>query len=262
MKVRISPTLKMLGDGIGSIKCTDYIDLDYVFSEILIDHPYLIYWGQANSEWLLKSSIDRLLYNVQLSDNTERYYNEILEKFKYSTRGRLPQSWIPVDDNSWWALGQHFGLATPLLDWTESPFVAQYFAYWDKFELNGTLKNNRVIYALDPFLIKAKNSELEPHKRLEIIKPLHDYNSRLVNQRGLFLRLPVNTDVKLWTKENFKNIESHYVLIEIVIPENIGDREKVLRYLNRANINHLTLFPDVSGSAIHSNACLVIPNYE
>jgi hypothetical protein len=262
MKIRISPRLEFISDAIGGINLTDYEDFDYVIREILLDHPYLIFRGQSNSTWPLRTSLDRLFLSSKNKLPKRKDATNLLNKFRYSTRGRLPSGWTPTNDNSWWALGQHFGLATPLLDWTESPFVAAYFAFLKQTEVINDEYPNRVIWALDTVEVQKISKQLNPKDRVEIINPLSDQNSRLVNQRGLFTKLPIGTDMESWVKNHFKDVDSRVVLIKIQIPEKTGHRNKFLQFLNRANINSLTLFPDLMGASIHCNNSVLIDNYE
>lgn len=96
---------------------------DYVNQELL-DYTSYVFRGHADSSWKLEPTLDRVIKNPESPKR-----NVHLENFKYEVRGRRgPNPSIMQDENDWWALGQHHGLHTPLLDWTESPFVALYFA--------------------------------------------------------------------------------------------------------------------------------------
>jgi hypothetical protein len=45
------------------------------------------------------------------------------------------------NEHDWWAFGRHYNLDTPLLDWTENPKIAAFFAYLDYYQTcnNGNL---------------------------------------------------------------------------------------------------------------------------
>jgi len=259
MKVRVSPNFGEFKDGVVTIRLNDFEDFDYVIREKLLDHPYMVYRGHRDINWPLRTTIDRLYFNQRKRFPTEKESEEHLLTFQYATRGRLVSEWTPSDSDSWWSLGQHFGLATPLLDWTESPYVAAYFSFSDHAETEAM--SDRVVYAIDPVEIEKKNKDLEANEQVKIIRPLLDQNPRLVNQRGLFTKLPLGNDLEEWIVKNFKGVDEIAVLIKVVIPENDGDRSKFLRLLNRKNINPLTLFPDLGGSSQHANNNIVIDNY-
>jgi hypothetical protein len=178
-----------------------------------------------------------------------------LEAFKYATRGRRGAHPSALADNEWWALGQHYGLATPLLDWSHSPYAAAYFAFE---ELGGDSTPYRVVYGLDQRAVNSKNHEIEHGPSLEqgripvvdFVDPLSDENPRLVSQGGLFTRAPIGTPIEQWVAQAFEGSTSP-VLVRIEIPN--GDRVTCLRALNRMNINHLSLFPDLIGASRSTN---------
>lgn len=91
-----------------------------------------IFRGQRNSNWPFMPTFYRIIAGDM--DESIRHRNCHLENFKKNTRGRHTISYTdPNDcDNNWWALGQHYGLATPLLDWVYSPYVAAFFSFHKK----------------------------------------------------------------------------------------------------------------------------------
>ena len=80
----------------------------------------------------------------------------------------------------------------------------------------------------------------------------------LVNQSGLFSRAPNGVNLEDWIKANLAGEET-YVLMKILVPNR--DRTDCLRTLNRMNINHLTLFPDLYGASKYCNLYGEIEKY-
>jgi hypothetical protein len=162
------------------------------------------------------------------------------------------------DENEWWALAQHNGMATPLLDWTESPFVALYFAFESEIAPPGA---KRAVWAVSGNTDKKKHSGHlgDVHNIIQFIRPMQDENARLVSQSALFTRVPLGETVDTWISNIYANQTSSAPLIKIVIPNT--DRSGCLRTLNKMNINHLSLFPDLFGAAEHCNKSLSIRRY-
>jgi hypothetical protein len=118
-------------NGVGEIRFLKWrYFIDYVHQEML-DFDHYIWRGQKNYEWPLQTTLDRLIEKAKIDKTSKKKFIERhLEHFQYAVRGRRGSNPPAIDsENEWWALGQHHGLATPLLDWTTSPFVAAYFAF-------------------------------------------------------------------------------------------------------------------------------------
>jgi hypothetical protein len=186
-------------------------------------------------------------------EEPEEFAKRHLERFKYAARGRRGSTSREWTENEWWATGQHFGLATPLLDWTQSPYVAAYFA----FEEARGATADRVVYGLDRDATQIRNNEMQedeaPSSRppvLELVDPLFDENPRLVTQGALFTRPPALVSVEDWVQIFFAESTAP-VLIRLKIPN--GERITALRELEYMNISHLSLFPDLIGASRATN---------
>lgn len=237
---------------------------DFINQEMLAYTNY-VYRGHGDSKWKLEPTLDRI---IKISTSVKR--QEHLEKFKFETRGRRGSNPSPLEnENDWWALGQHQGLNTPLLDWTESPFVALYFAAVSARKIK---TDSMSIFSLYQFGVDKMNEEIKRNDEIaqinslkptvKIVRPLSDENSRLVSQRGLFTRGPNNMDLETWVK-NYRHLPEILKRFVLLLKINIPTSEIIdcLRYLNRMNINHATLFPDLTGASEYCNNHLTINGY-
>lgn len=221
-----------------------------------------IWRGQHQPGWKLESSLERSLTKLSLSGSSAAIQKH-LNAFQMACRGRRgdnPQNL--QNDNEWWALGQHHGLATPLLDWTTSPFVAAFFAYEHVPE-----KSQRycAVYSLSKASITrhcnvlkrtaAKAGNPTPQV-IDFVEPMSDENPRLVSQGGLFTRAPDGMDVETWVAGNYSGSKGGIWLHKVILP--MKDREIALRALDKMNINHLSLFPDLEGASKFCNIALTV----
>lgn len=222
---------------------------DFLKDRNLLEKRTYIYRGQRDSGWLVQPSIHRELKKGLSKKKYEETLKEHLDTFKYSIRVRIKGlKEIITDDNELWTLGQHHGLRTPFLDFSASPYVACYFAFQEK----DNSSKFRTIWMLAAVAIEEEIDE-----QLEMYHPLSDITPRLISQDGLFVKFNVNKDLKSII-ETTKS-DPGVFLYEVRIPEK--DRHLCLKSLNRMNINHKSLFPDLLGASIYANLHLEIDKY-
>ena len=217
--------------------------------KIFNNNPNYIWRGQRK-KWPLKSSFDRD-WDQQFTNSNKRQneLDRILDKFKEKLRG-LPHKKINCFENDEiWAIGQHYGLPTPLLDWTECPYIAAYFAFLKKGTNEQT--ENRVIYALNKGL-KLLISGRSRQRFVAFPDLKHDLgeiqNERLKEQKGKFTKALNGDDIKVNVERisKKKKYNQTFILAEILIPDKF--RDECLRFLTSKNIIHGILFPDYAGA--------------
>ncbi len=257
--------------GVQTRELDSWKDFYSLIADDLANAPAYIFRGQADAKWPVESSLDRhekrFPTTPTFDGNSPEPFNctpasreEHLATFRRAILGRRGSNPPPLNnDDECWALAQHHGLATPMLDWTLSPFAALFFAFEDELRLDceGKLPppENRAVFAISRHLIGEKSTDGDPAPR--VFSPTTETSYRLVAQSGVFLKMPEKADLETYVKNHFPDESSpkhnpRAVLIKIVIKND--DRNGCLKMLNKMNINRMTLFPDLDGASRYINA--------
>jgi FRG domain len=89
---------------------------------------HYMFRGHADHRWRLESSLERTLGSNWSPEKASKYEGWSLDHFRskfhlYDTENVRPESKL-----AWLSIMQHYGVPTRLLDFSESPYVALYFA--------------------------------------------------------------------------------------------------------------------------------------
>ena len=237
-----------------------------LYTSLFASHKSHIFRGQANSNWPLITTLDRGISNLRYGkyEYGEFYrdkdffnvYKFLLNKFKESLRGR-GVNFKDMSNDELWALGQHYGLHTPLLDWSYSFYIALFFAFTSEKTNISSKSSFRSVYALGVFYEEFKtqmdyyNKEKEGYTKFKIVESTSNDNPRVINQAGLFTKLPFRFDISQWTEDRFRGESQRRYFIKINIPD--SERGNILQELDLMNINSKTVYPDLIGSALDCN---------
>lgn len=147
-----------------------------------------------------------------------------------------------LSPNSLLAYLQHYGVPTPLLDWSYSPFIAAYFAIKDS-----SPEDNIVIYDLDltnyqkDYPPESKNPDKPETIRFQILEMPHE-NLRHLNQQGLFTLCQQIPHVELHFQNLYEKTGKKYLKKRTLTLDKIN-KSKTMDSFKRMNITERSLFP-------------------
>jgi hypothetical protein len=195
-----------------------------------------LFRGVPDYDYQLISSFDRLFPS---GVERKQLSTQMLRAFREECRVHVPAETLDRDECVL-ALGQHHGLPTRLLDWSESPYVAAFFA------LDGALPQRMdphryvavwVLHLAAPIWTADEGVEIKDVPTIP--------NLRIRNQAGRFtlLRTPAKTLEEYVEQTDFDGV----ALTQIFFPA--SEANKGLADLAMMGQTASRLFPDLTGAA-------------
>ncbi|WP_435011051.1 FRG domain-containing protein [Tundrisphaera lichenicola] len=234
--------------------------------------PPFVFRGQPCSKWQLKPSLLRHLERLVIdSAQAIQLEKTALDEFRAEAHYHIsPIIFMSAKNHfDWWAIMQHYGAPTRLLDWTASIFVAAYFAvsgYPDEdgaiFLVNSlksniaTIKKHPNISGIDGVANQLFDAMLvQPNAPSTIhFMGQHLRNDRMSAQQGLFSISPnifadhssiLNSHMSDTAEQIEEELNPEISFGKLVVPVSL--KAQYLRKLKNMNITANSLFPGIDG---------------
>lgn len=202
-----------------------------------------VFRGVDNAEYPLVPKIGRADTRKNIKDGNDRggyspkFERRCIDLFKREAKPHIVIE--PASNLDWLSIAQHHGLPTRLLDWSESPLVAAYFA----LELGGFIKSSTIakdaaIYGVPCPRIITNDDELNSSPDEVVAYFPQHLTPRITAQRGLFT----------YHKFPAQPYEPPGI-IKWVIPSGMCFTLKVI--LDKCGFTRASMFPDLDGIAEH-----------
>jgi hypothetical protein len=234
---------------------------------LLSYESHWLFRGHSSDKWALESTLERTLkptgWDPEWAQISEEY---CLFEFKARAHHYIAQESLPTSKLGWLSMMQHHGVPTRLLDFTESPFVALFFAFdgikpmpedscaiWAIDYRALTKKSIDVIREADKnFTLSYKEVQMHQDAVFELIdQNAYDvlwttepgkFNLRLERQMGSFL---ISGNIRKRVSELLEILMPAGTFRKIVIPSAFAD--EVFIILKKMGINNSRLFSDIDG---------------
>jgi hypothetical protein len=214
-----------------------------LFGHDAFEEGRYLFRGVGSEDWRLVSSFDRYASDVAAEDRKHEA-EKLLDLFADECMASEVAAVVRREDDlhGLVALAQHHGLPTRGLDWTESPYVAGYFAFADAWSFGQAVPDGHVaIWALD----QSHPSWKHHTDAVEIVITGRAGNERMIRQRAVLTYLHAATtalDDYVCDCPDIADTLTKFTLPKAEAPVAMAD-------LAAMGITSTRLFPDREGAA-------------
>ena len=220
-----------------------------LFDSLEFERGRYLFRGHSNPHWHLTSTFDRMFLN-QPKAKRLRIAEDLLSLFKRNLEAHEMPDEAKNNDAILLSLGQHYGLPTRLLDWSESPYIAAFFSYNSQI-IRRVSDSQIAIWVLD-----TTHPIWSSHYGVEIVDVPTFGNKRIRNQAGKFTL--ARTPFASLEEYVEAHGDSGRSLQKLLLPANVA--AEALADLDAMGIHHGTVYPEIEGAAQYALFRTVLKN--
>jgi hypothetical protein len=243
---------------IDSVQCNTWSEYkEKIISEQFTNGTYsrgqYLFRGQGGESWLLSSTFDRwyLEYGGDLANKT-KVADHLLDEFvKECELEDIPEE-VRSNRLLMLSMAQHNGLPTRLLDWSESPYVAAFFAFSGHIRHGINTERNVAIWVLD-----STNVIWNDEFGCKIVTVPCFGNERIRNQHGRFTHLKAPSNSLEDYVAQFPSTD--LALKKYLVP--VSQARAAMADLDSMGINHARVYPGLTGNAKAAEVRVILSMY-
>jgi hypothetical protein len=201
-----------------------------------------LYRGQAG-DWPLKPKLARIRRRDNIS--ISKCENQMLNHFARAIAGHVTGNVNLADPWDVLALAQHHGMATRLLDWSNNPLAALWFAIEKPAKDESKCS---VVWQLCPSsrdILTRTSGKPQRVDRIRVWEPRH-ITKRISAQAGAFTIHPNDGNAISALEED---ASFNGKLQKVCVPRE--SFSNIRYYLDQCGVNSATMYPDIDGLARH-----------